>query len=49
MLELKDYGPENYGGHGYFLVLNDDFSMFGLIVSLKNKNAQTKKKTLLKI
>ena len=44
MLELNDYVPENYRGQGYFLELNDNFSMFGLIVSLKNKNAQTKKR-----
>ena len=41
ILDLKDYGPENNRGYRYVLVIIDNFSKFGWIVPLKNKNAQT--------
>ena len=41
ILDLKDYGPENYRGYRYVLVIIDNFSKFGWTVPLKNKNAQT--------
>ena len=41
ILDLKYYGPENNRGYRYVLVIIDNFSKFGWIVSLKNKNAQT--------
>ena len=40
ILDLKDYGPENNRGYRYVLVIIDNFSKFGWIVPLKNKNAQ---------
>ena len=49
ILDLKDYGPENNRGYRYILVIIDNFSKFGWTVPLKNKNAQTIKKTLSKI
>ena len=42
-LDLKDYGPESNRGYRYVLVVIGNFSKFGWIVPLKNKNAQTKK------
>ena len=41
ILDLKDYGPKNYRGYRYFLVIIDIFSKFGWTIPLKNKNAQT--------
>ena len=41
ILDLKDYGPEKNRGYRYVLVIIDDFSNFGWIVRLKNKNAKT--------
>ena len=41
ILDLKDYGPENYRGYRYILVVIGNFSNFGLTKPLKNKNAQT--------
>ena len=41
ILDLKDYGPENNRGYRYVLVVIDNFSKFGWITPLKNKNAQT--------
>ena len=43
ILDLKDYGPENYKGYRYVLVVIDNFSKFGWTVPAKNKNAQTVK------
>ena len=43
ILDLKDYGPKNNRGYRYVLVITDNFSKFGWIIPLKNKNAQTKK------
>ena len=43
ILDLEDYGPENDRGYRYVLVIIDNFSKYGWTVSLKNKNAQTKK------
>ena len=40
ILDLKDYGPENYRGYRYVLVIIDKFSKFGWTVPLKNKSAQ---------
>ena len=45
-LELKDYGPENYRGYRYILVVFDNFSKLGWTVPLKNKKAQTTKDSL---
>ena len=41
ILDLKDYGPENFRGYRYVLVTIDNFSKYGWTVPLKNKNAQT--------
>ena len=41
ILDLKDYGPKNYRGYRYVLVIIDNFSKFGWTIPLKNKNAQT--------
>ena len=41
ILNLKDYGLKNNRGYRYVLVIIDNFSKFGWIVPLKNKNAQT--------
>ena len=41
ILDLKDYGPKNNGGHRYVLVIIDHFSKFGWTTPFKNKNAQT--------
>ena len=41
ILDLKDYGPENNRGYRYVLITIDNFSKFGWLVPLKNKNAQT--------
>ena len=41
ILDLKDYGPENYRGYRYVLVIIDHFSKYGWTTPLKNKNAQT--------
>ena len=41
ILDLKDYGTENNGGHRYVLVVIDNFSKYGWTIPLKNKNAQT--------
>ena len=41
ILDLKDYGPENYRGYRYVLVNINNFSKFGWTIPLKNKNAQT--------
>ena len=41
ILDLKDYGPENNRGYRYVLVVVDNFSNFGWMIALKNKNAQT--------
>ena len=41
ILHLKDYGPENNRGYRYVSVIRDNFSKFGWVVPLKNKNAQT--------
>ena len=41
ILDLKDYGPKNNRGYRYILVIIDNFSKFGWITPLKNKNAQT--------
>ena len=43
ILDLKDYGPENNRGYRYVLVIIDNFSKFGWTLSLKNKNALTRK------
>ena len=43
ILVLKDYGPEDITSYRYVLVVIDKFSKFGWTVTLKNKNAQTKK------
>ena len=43
ILDLKDYGPENNRGYRYVLVIIDNFSKYGWIIPLKNKNAQTMK------
>ena len=43
ILDLKDYGPGNNRGYRYVLVTIDNFSKFGWISPLKNKNAQTVK------
>ena len=40
ILDIKDYGPKNNKGYRYVLVIIDNFSKFGWIVTLKNKNAQ---------
>ena len=42
---MKDYGPENNRGYRYVLVIIDNFSEYGWTVPLKNKNAQTIKKS----
>ena len=41
ILDLKDYGPKNYRGYRYVLVIIDNFSKFGWTIPLKNKNAIT--------
>ena len=41
ILDLKDYGHENNRGYRYVLVIIDNFSKFGWITPLKNKNLQT--------
>ena len=41
VLDLKDYGSENYRNCRYVLVVSDNFSKFGWTVPLKSKNAQT--------
>ena len=41
ILDLIEYGPKNSRGYRYVLVTIDNFSNFGWIVPLKNKNAQT--------
>ena len=41
ILDLKDYGPKNNRGYRYVLVIIDNFSKFGWMIALKNKNAQT--------
>ena len=41
ILDLKDYGPENNRNYRYLLVVIDNFSKYGWIIPLKNKNAQT--------
>ena len=38
---MKDYGPKNNKGYRDILVKIDNFSKFGWITSLKNKNAQS--------
>ena len=43
ILDLKVYGPENNKGYKYVLVKIENFSKFGWIIPLKNKNAQTRK------
>ena len=45
ILDLKDYGPENNRGYRYVLVVIDNFSKFGWVIPLKNKNAQTIKES----
>ena len=40
ILDLKDYGPKNNRGYRYILVIIDNFSKFGWLTPLKNKNAQ---------
>ena len=37
ILDLKDYGPKNYRGYRYLLVIIDNFSKFGWTTPLKNK------------
>ena len=41
IIDLKDYGPKNYRGYRYVLVIIDNFSKFGWRVPLKNKNAHS--------
>ena len=41
ILDLIDYGPENYRGYRYGLVIIDNFSEYGWTALLKNKNCQT--------
>ena len=45
ILDLKDYGPENNRNYRYVLVIIDNFSKYGWTIPLKNKNAQTIKKS----
>ena len=40
ILDVEDYGPENYSGYRYVLVVINNFSKFGWTVPLNNKNAQ---------
>ena len=42
LLDLKDYGPENNGGHRYVLLVIEKFSELGWTVPLKSKISQTK-------
>ena len=44
ILDLKDYGPENYRGYRYVLVIIDNFSKFGWTVPLKNKKKTNDKR-----
>ena len=37
LLDLKDYGPENYRGYRYVLVVIYNLSKFGWTVPLKKK------------
>ena len=41
ILDLKDYGPENYRGYRHVLVIIENFSKFGWTITLKSKKAQT--------
>ena len=43
ILNLKDYGPENFRGYRYVLVFIDSFSKFDWTVPHKDNNAQTRK------
>ena len=36
MLDLNDYGSQNFRSHRYILVVTDTFSEFGWTVPLKN-------------
>ena len=36
ILDLKDYGPENYRGYNYVLVIRDTFSKYGFTTPLRN-------------
>ena len=41
ILDLKDYGPENYRNYRFVLVVMDNFSKFGWTIPLKNEEALT--------
>ena len=45
ILDHKDYGPKNNRGYRYVLVIIDIFAKYGFTIPLKNKNAQTTKKS----
>ena len=46
ILDLKGYGPENYRGHRYVLVIIGNFSKSGRTIPRKDKNAMTIKDSL---
>ena len=49
ILDLKDYGPENNRGYRNVLVTIDNFSKYGWIIPIKNKNSLTIKDSFEKI
>ena len=46
LLDLKEYGPENFRKNRHILVVMDNFSKNGRMIPAKNKNAQIKKDLL---
>ena len=41
LLDLNDYGPKNNRGYRYCLIVIDNFSKYGWVIPIKNKNSQT--------
>ena len=48
LLDLNDYGPKNNKGYRYCLIVIDNFSKYGWVIPIKNKNSQTVKDFILK-
>ena len=45
LLDFNDYGPKSNRGYRYCLIVTDNFSKYGWVIPLKNKNSQTIKDT----
>ena len=40
-MDLNDYGPKNNRGYRYCLIVINNFSEYGWVIPIKNKNSQT--------